>query len=523
MLLVWQKKSPSLWNIDMPRKADDVNLSQILLEFEKQAVNTAIAPGIGAYKPHPSQEKFHRSSSKEKLYIGGNRSGKTVGGGAEMVMWLTGEHRYRTDIPRPPIRGRVVAVDLEEGVKKITLPEIKRWMPKKYLQNGSWDDSYDKVSRTLTLTNGSFLEFMSYEQDREKFQGTSRHCIWFDEEPSEEIFDECLMRLVDTDGSYWISMTPLIEMTWVKSRIYDTWVGGDRSIYVLEVSTLENPHIKIEALDRLTRGLTEAERNTRRSGAFISHTGLVYAGSFSHLPVEEEGNVMDDILTNFPQWREMKRGFGHFAMLDHGFTNPTAILFGCFDGEGRIIIYDEIYESGNLVKENAYLFQQRVETLGINLEYVVGDPSIQNTDPITGTSIQIEYAENGVYIALGNNDVRAGITRIQGRFKNRLLFITERCTNTLKELNSYRWDRYASRKIEVRRNKKEVPLKKNDHAMDALRYGVCSRPSFPDEVDMPVGNVLGLPRAGPIEMDWALMTQNSNATPAFDDILGSEY
>ena len=507
----------------MARKANDVDLNSVLLQFEEQATHTAIAPGIGAYKPHPSQEKFHRSISKEKLYIGGNRSGKTVGGASEMVQWVTGQHKWRTDIPRPPIRARVVAVDLEEGVKKIVIPEIKRWMPKKFLKNNSWDDSYDKQSRTLTLNNGSFIEFMSYEQEREKFQGTSRHCIWFDEEPPEEIFDECLMRLVDTDGSYWISMTPLIEMTWVKSRIYDTWVGGDRSIYVLEVNTEENPHIKMEALDRLTRGLSEEERNTRRSGSFISHTGLVYSGSFSALHVDEGGNIMDDILTNFPQWHEIKSVFGHFAMLDHGFNNPTAILFGCYDQDGNIIIYDEIYESGLVVQDLASVYHRRVETLGIECQYIVGDPSIQNKNGVTGTSVQTEFAEHGVYIALGNNDVRAGLTRVQSRFKKRVLFVTIRCSETLKELNNYRWDRFASRKIEARRNKKEVPLKKNDHAMDALRYGVASRPSFPDEVDMPMGNVLGLPRAGPIEMDWALMTQNSNASPAFDDILGSEY
>lgn len=510
----------------MPRKANDITLTDALLQFEEAAIRTAVAPGIGAYSPHASQEKFHRSTSKEKLYIGGNRSGKTVAGAAEAVMWLTGDHTYRTDIPKPPIRGRMVTVDIQEGIEKIAIPEIKRWMPRKYLINDSWEDSYSKASRTLTLKNGSFLEFMSYEQDREKFQGTSRHFCWFDEEPPQEIYDECMMRLVDTDGSYWISMTPLIEMSWVKDTIYDPWCEGDRSIYVLEVNTEENPHIKLSALDRLTRNLSEEERKTRRSGAFINHTGLIYAGSFSALPVGDGGNLMTDVLTDFKYWNRIKHSYGHFAMLDHGYRNPTAILFACYDHDGRIIVYDEIYVTGKFVPELAKIYLGRVETLGVNIEYIVGDPSIRNTLPIgnVGTSILLEYADQGVYISLGNNDVRAGIARCQSRFRSRHIIISERCTNTLKEINNYRWDKYQSKKIDARRNLKEVPLKMNDHAMDALRYGVASRPSFPDEVDMPMGNVLGSPRAGPIEMDWALMSQNSNdASPAFDDVLGSEW
>jgi hypothetical protein len=86
-----------------------------------------------------------------------------------------------------------------------------------------------------------------------------------------------------------------------------------------------------------------------------------------------------------------------------------------------------------------------------------------------------------------------------------MLFITRRCENTLKELSNYRWDRFASSKIEARRNKKEVPLKKNDHCLDALRYGIMSRPVLEgEEYDGPVGNILDLPVAGPKDMDYEL-------------------
>lgn len=510
----------------MPRKAEPLSPAEILLQVEKNLQQTAISPGIDAYKPHPSQEKFHRSTAKGKLYIGGNRSGKSVGGAAEAIMRLTHMHRYRTDLPVGAIRGRWVTVDIEEGIKKIAIPEILRWMPKKYLKNGSWDDSYDRQSRTLTLTNGSFLEFMSYEQAVEKFSGTSRHFTAFDEEPPEEIFNECLMRLVDTDGDWWITMTPLIEMSWTKEKIYEPAKEGLRDdIYVLEVNTEENPYINLSALDRLTLGLTASEKAARRSGTYISHTGPIYGPTvFSEELATNGGNLIEDVLTYPDVWRTLLE-LEHFAMWDHGLNNPTAILFACYDTEGTIFVYDEIYENGKVISQYAQMFKTRVDELGISerLQYVVGDPSIQNRLPNSGMSIQMEYAEHGVNISLGNNDVRAGIARVQGRFLKRQLLISQRCKHTLRERRNYRWDRYASSKIESRRNAKDVPLKRNDHAMDCLRYGVCSRPAMDGEVDIPFENVLGCPIALSQEVDWVKATQMENVSQAFDEVLGRDW
>ena len=501
-----------------PKEDDEFDIGTIALLTEELLRKAATQPGIKAYKPHPSQKRFHEAKHKEKLYIGGNRSGKTVAGVAEDAMWLTGQHPYRDDIPPPPIRGRAVAVDIEDGIKKILLPEFIKWIPQSFLRNGSFEDSYDKQSRTLTLTNGSFLEFMSYEQDFAKFAGTSRHFTHFDEEPPEDIFNECLMRLVDTNGSYWISMTPLIEMSWIKDGIYDPWAKGETSVFVLEVDTEENPYISIGALNRLTRNLSAAERESRRKGTFITHTGLVYAGSFKPRDYLEGGNLIEDILDE--NFREYTRGWGHFVCMDHGYANPTVFLFCAFDGDGRIIIYDEIYVTRKIIKDNALTYLARLEQLKVHPLYCVGDPSIKNTQPITGTSIQSEYMEHGVPISLGNNDIRAGVARVQNRFDTNNLYITRRCVETIKELGNYRWDRYATSKLESRRNKKEVPLKRNDHCMDAMRYGVMSRPAMEGEEESTRGNVL-MAATPASDFDYELVFANTNNN--YDEQLGIEW
>jgi phage terminase large subunit-like protein len=55
----------------------------------------------------------------------------------------------------------------------------------------------------------SRLGFKSYDQGRKKFQGTAKHLIWMDEEPPEDVYSECMARLMTTSGSMLCTFTPL--------------------------------------------------------------------------------------------------------------------------------------------------------------------------------------------------------------------------------------------------------------------------------------------------------------------------
>lgn len=55
----------------------------------------------------------------------------------------------------------------------------------------------------------SRLGFKSYDQGRKKFQGTAKHLIWMDEEPPEDVYSECMARLMTTSGSMICTFTPL--------------------------------------------------------------------------------------------------------------------------------------------------------------------------------------------------------------------------------------------------------------------------------------------------------------------------
>ena len=59
----------------------------------------------------------------------------------------------------------------------------------------------------------SSVGFKSFDQGRRKFQGTEKHLIWLDEEPPRDVYDECLVRLMTTDGLMLLTFTPLLGLS----------------------------------------------------------------------------------------------------------------------------------------------------------------------------------------------------------------------------------------------------------------------------------------------------------------------
>lgn len=428
-------------------------------------------PNIIRYEPHNKQLKFHTAEQQGRMFLGGNRSGKTTGGIAEDIFWLTGKHPYRAT-PPPPIRGRIVGVDFLNGIEKILKPELARWVPLSELRGGTWSTAYDNQLRTLHFENGSFVEFMSYDQDLDKFAGTSRHFIHFDEEPPSHIFTENKTRLIDTAGSWWLTMTPVEGMTWVYDDIYlPGKTKPEAGIFVVEVDMTENPHLHQGEVESFISGLSKEDVDIRKSGKFIAAGGLIYKQFDTDL------HVIDPIT---PEPDEL-----WLMGLDHGFTNPTAAIWASVNGDGRVLIFGEHYESGQTVDYHAKYIREREINYKREPDLRIADPSLAKTDGITGTNVFTEYAKHNLFFIPGNNDVVAGINRViqyikpgSGGEGKPLLYITRNCVNLISEMQRYRWATFASRSIGADKNHKEVAHKKFDHACDALRYMLMSRPDL---------------------------------------------
>lgn len=480
----------------------------------------ASRPNVYGYRPHAKQELFHCRTNKNGLYIGGNRAGKTVAGIAEDIFWLTGRHPYR-DTPEPPVRGRIVGVDFLNGIEKILKPELARWIPLSDLKGGSWESAYEKSTRTLTLENGSFVEFMSYDQDLDKFAGTSRHFIHFDEEPPEDIFLECKTRLIDTGGAWWMTLTPVEGMLWIYDQIYMNGKENPESnISVIEVDMLDNPYLHEGEVQEFISGLSDDDKESRVHGKFIQRGGLVYKEFNRELHVIDSYMPPKDHL-----W---------IASLDHGYNNPTAWLWHSVSPDGTVVTFDEHYVSKEIVEYHARAVGAINQKHGRPPDQYIGDPSIRNVQPLSGTSIQEEYARFGVPITLGNNDVAAGIERVQSYLKVREngrpnWYITRNCSNLIWELGRYTYKTWANKRTDSQNNNYEIARKKDDHAVDSARYFFMSRPDLRAEIPgdkISAGNIMGASVAFDEKDIWKIVTNTTEwqeESINVDDNLGADF
>jgi len=451
------------------------SIAEALEELGATLRVNAERPNLLGYVAHEKQMLFHRSPARLRQYIGGNRAGKTTAGAIEALWWATRRHPFRR-MPDRPIKGRVVGVDYDHGVADIILPELRRWLIPSDLRHASWEDSFDRKLRILTFANGSTIQFMSGESVLDKFAGVSRDFIWFDEEPSQAVFTENKARTVDSKGSIWITMTPLQGLNWSYETVYLPGTGDgaerDPEIFVVEADMADNPHLDPHEVQLFVATLSPEEREARIHGRYTALGGLVYP-SFS----------LDDHVV--PAVDGPPPGWPVYASMDHGLHAPTAWLWHAVGPDGQVLTFGEHFAAEMTVDQHAAVVLSKELAWKRAVEYRVGDPSIVNRQQAMGVvnSVHLDYLRCGVSLQLGDNNPEAGINRVrryliaapgqQPRWR-----CADNCVNLIREMRHYRWKTYLSPKMRDRANKFEVPLKKDDHACDALRYFLMSRPDI---------------------------------------------
>ena len=467
---------------------DSFDLTDVLLRLGEGLQESVHTPNLYNYKASEKQEAFHRLQQKERLYIGGNRSGKSLGSTIEGIYYVTKTHPYRK-LPDGPIRGRVVAVDFLNGVDKIILPLWKQWLPKKYLINGSWEDSYSRERHVLTLNNGSFVEFMSQDQDLDKFAGSSRHFIHFDEECPKTIWQECLARLIDTDGDWWMSQTPVQGIEWIYEDIYLPAKEGTKDIGIVEASMEDNPTLSKEAIARYMESLSPEEREIRKRGQYVHLGGAVFP----------DFNPLTHCIP--PSKFNLKSTHRIIRTMDSGYTNPTVWLWIAVDYDGTMVVFKEHYQAKWNVAQHAKVVNeitnQIVKQSGAEIWLTTGDPAIKQTKEHTGTSIQQEYASHGIYIAVDQipSDRRIGLEKLQQYMKTNpatgkpYLMITDDCPQLIAELPKLKWKKHASAKVAESKNKLEDIRDKDNHCYDALKYAMTFMADLKPEAEMPTSNM----------------------------------
>lgn len=230
---------------------------------------------------HLKQLDFHKCQKRNRWVFGGNRSGKTECGAVETVWLARGIHPYRQN--RKNVFGWVVSVSYEVqrdvAQSKILHYLNPTWIEDIVMHQGSKGSPSAGIIDTIVVKNVfgglSKIGFKSADQGREKFQGASCDFIWFDEEPPQDIYEECKMRVLDKKGDIFGTMTPLKGLTWVYEEIFLN-KRGNKEIYYEFMEWADNPFLDKEEVKQLTESMSDEALASRRYGRFIQDSGLVY-------------------------------------------------------------------------------------------------------------------------------------------------------------------------------------------------------------------------------------------------------
>lgn len=218
--------------------------------------------------------------------------------------------------------------------------------------------------------------------------------------------------------------------------------------FVLE----DNPHLPEYDRQYLIRQYRGLWYQRFIEGKWVQAEGAIY--DF----FEEKNHVIDFALSEATHY---------IVGVDYGTVNPCAfVLIGInFSRYPNLWVEDEYYFDSKIHQrqktdaEYGQDFLHFIQNRKIEAIYI--DPS--------AASFKLELQKIGVErLYEAENEVNDGIREVSKYLNQGTLKICRKCHHLIKEFQSYVWDP-KSTKLGI-----DKPLKENDHALDALRYGIYS-------------------------------------------------
>lgn len=289
----------------------------------------------------------------------------------------------------------------------------------------------------------STLTFKSYDQGREKFQGTSRHFIHLDEEPDWEIYEECLLRLAGEgiQGHLLLTMTPLKGITPLVEEFMDN--AGENRAYV-QASWDDVTHLSEADKKALLDGIPDYQREAREKGIPAVGSGKIY-------PIPERLIEVDP----FPIPDFWKRVFG----MDFGWSAPTAAVFLAQDPNTNIVY---LYDTYAQTEQEPLYHAASLKRMGADWIPGVCDPSGGGASLKDGSTMISLYETEGLYLTPANNSVDSGIMEVLTMMKTGQLKVFKGLDGWWREFRQYA------------RDERGKVVKRRDHLMDATRYAVVT-------------------------------------------------
>ena len=463
-------------------------------------------------------EAFQNSKAKIQLFGGGFGNGKTT---AAVMKAL----KLARDYPGSNgLIARATYPKLNDTIRK----EFLAWCPPTWIKSKNL--SQDNV---VVLQNGTTINFRYIQQGGKSNESSTSNLLsatydWIvidqieDPEITEKDFLDLLGRLrgqapyqgddetMPSSGPRWLIAMCNPTRNWVYRKlvkpVQDLKNGiqnpdllideetGDVQIELFEGSTYENkdnlPADFIKTLEMSYRGQM---RERFLLGKWGAYEGLVYP------EYDPKHHVLDHdlMLQYFDELKNSGALKNTVEAYDHGIASPACYGFGFVDRVGNVFLLDGFYEKEKTIRElgqgiKRIRKEHGVDDITIGDLYdpvVLGDPSIfkrtsGNTRTV-GTTVAGLFREDGIKMIRANNDIVSGIAKVQSYlyidpyhrhpiFEDVVgaprLYISNKLTWWDQEASDYYWRK------DTRGDYEDVPMDRNDHAMDMTKYLFTNRP-----------------------------------------------
>lgn len=314
--------------------------------------------------------------------------------------------------------------------------------------------------RRFEYLNGSILAYggMKDEEQREQIRSIGIHggldICWMEEATAfvEDDFNEIRARMRGR-ATGWpqiiLTTNPDTPNHWIKQRLIDGKLAN--VYYSSALNNPANPESYLESLDQLTGVL----RLRLRDGLWVQAEGAVY----------DEWDSTLHVVPHFkpdPAWMRIRS-------IDFGFTAPFVCQWWAIDEYRNMWLYRELCGAKRIVKDWAKDIKEL--SFGENIMITVCDWDAEDRATLTDCGIPNIQADKRVLP--GINAVKGKLRK--GRNNKPSLFVMEGAlvkedralrqkylpTCLAEEMPGYVWN-----------DKKEEPVKANDHGCDAMRYAV---------------------------------------------------
>ena len=412
------------------------------------------------------QTEFLAAPEKDVLY------GGAAGGGKSYAM-LVDPLRF---CHRPAHRALIL---------RRTMPELRELIDKsRELYPQAFPGAkFREVEKVWNFPSGAKIEFGFLERDADvyRYQGQSYSWIGFDEIthlPTEFGWNYLSSRLRTTDSE----IMPYLRCTanpggvgahWVKKRYVDpcepgqSFKGDDGLTRRFIPARLDdNPYLAQDGrYEEMLKALPPVQRRQLLEGNWEITEGAAFS--------EFDPDV--HIIPPF----QIPIGWERVKGIDYGYASESACIWATVDAsDGTLVVYRELYKK-NLT--------------GQDLGQVITEMEINDPFSVAGVLDTAAWARTGTtgptvgetLVRAGHKLRRADKNRIQGKIQiheylkiqptgRPKLQIFSTCPNLIKELQSIPMDKSRP---------EDVNTHAPDHAYDALRYLIMSRPRIADPIN----------------------------------------